>query len=290
MTQTTVATTLSSEPEQPDRRRRWPWAVGLVVAMILLPCLAFGVLFLVREDPGAKSIDEAVGTYRQGASPTTDASDVHRPIAGVYSATGTGDEALSFPPLGQNDGTIMPLTVQYEADGCWVIRVDYNEAHWQTWRDCPGGSAAIVLESGGQTYQRWDLGATQIENTSTFDCAPPAIVMMPDPSPGASWTDTCTGTNTQTAGETTSAGPYTFVGAEDVVVAGAPVATHHYRQSRTLAGAQTGEQVADLWFVVPTGLPVRSERSIHIESNSPVGAITYTETGTWQLTSLEPAT
>ncbi len=289
MTQTAVATTPNSDPEEPHRRRRWPWVVGLVVALILLPCLLIGVPFLLREDPGAKSVDEAVDTYRQGASSTA-APDVRRPIAGVYSATGTGHEALSFPPLGQDDGTVMPLTVQYETDGCWVIRLDYNEAHWQTWRNCPGDSIGTVVESGGQTYQRWDLGAAQIENTSTFDCAPPSIVMMPDAPPGTAWTDTCTGTNTQAAGQTTSAGPYTFVGDEDVVVAGAPVATRHYRQSRTLTGAQSGEQDADLWFVVATGLPVRSERSLRIESNSPVGAITYTETGSWQLTSLEPAT
>lgn len=273
---------------KPRHHRRWPWVVGIVAAIVVIPLIVLGVLYVNRERPGAKPLDEAVESYREGVTSTSSTPDQDRPTAGVYSAMGTGHAALSFPPLSQEDGDVLPVTVQNDADGCWVVRLDYNQAHWQTWNYCPGDTAGSVVEKGGQTHQRWDLGATKIENTSTFVCTPPAVTVMPDAEPGTTWDASCEGTNTQVADTTISAGPYTFVGEEQLTIGGETVSAQHYNRSRTMSGAQTGEESSDVWFAVGTGLPVRSERSLRIESSSPVGAITYTEDGSWQLTSLQP--
>jgi hypothetical protein len=67
------------------------------------------------------------------------------------------------------------------------------------------------------------------------------------------------------------------------------VDVHHYRQERTLTGAQEGVDLVDIWLAAESGLPVRMGRDVEVETDSPVGAITYTESGQWELTALTPA-
>jgi hypothetical protein len=250
-------------------------AIAIVVAV-----------FVLREDPGAKPVDEAIEEFRtdeDSSSANVDASLT--PPAGVYTATGEGQESLSFPPISQTDGAVMPATVTHHPDGCWTFTLDYNEAHTQTWRYCIDESNRTLVEQGGQTFQRWDLGALTVENTSTFVCDPPAFAFDPDAIPATEWNQRCEGTNSQTAGVTVSVGPYVFLEAETLTVGGDDIATHHYRQTRTLSGAQTGTQTAEIWIAVDDGLPLRIERAVELDSSSPVGTITYTENGWWQLTS-----
>ena len=92
------------------------------------------------------------------------------------------------------------------------------------------------------------------------------------------------------SGVTRTDGSYTFVGEERLLIGSEEVSTYHYRQARTITGAQTGEQEVELWTEVDNGLPVRSERSFRVDSSSPVGTITYTESGWWQLSSRRPTT
>jgi hypothetical protein len=290
VTQSTVAPDVSSDREPPRRSPRWRWIVAAVATIVIVGVGVVVALFVVREDPAAKPVGEAIDEFRQENQVPAPTSDILRPEAGVYEATGDGREAISFPPVSQNDGTTMPVTVQHEPDGCWTLEIDYNEAHWQTWNYCPGDATGRVVERGGQTYQRWDLGAASVENTSTFVCDPPSVVFAPDDAAGATWQQSCEGTNTQTSGSTTSAGPYTFAGDELLLIGGEEVSTRHYRQVRAISGSQIGSQTAEIWIAIETGLPVRSTRSIQIDSSSPVGTITYTENGSWQLTSLRPTT
>jgi hypothetical protein len=247
------------------------------------------VLFAIRADPGAKPLTEAVDEFRQSAQ-GEGPSRSSRPDPGVYTAIGEGRAELSFPPLSQDDGPEMPVTVQHAGDACWFVRVDYNQAHWQTWEYCAGDASSEVEERGGETRQRWDLGATQIENTSTFTCDPASSMIDLTAQPGTTWQQACTGTNTQSSGTTTSTGPYTFVGQESLAIGTELAITLHYRQVRAISGSQSGEQTVDFWFVTETGLPVRMERTTRVESSSPVGQITYTEDGWWQIQSLQPAT
>jgi hypothetical protein len=264
--------------------RRWRWWIAGIVAAVVVAVVVPLVLFATREDPKAKDIGEAVDEFEPGEGDAT----ADGPAPGVYEAAGEGREAISFPPVSQRDGDVVPVTVEAAAEGCWTVTVDYNEAHWQDWTYCPDGE--VVTDRGGQTYQRWDFGATKVENTSTFTCDPPAVMIDPGAEPGDSWDQRCTGTNTQAAGESTSTGPYTFVGIESLEVDGEQVETRHHRQERTISGAQTGTDVVHFWFAVDDHLPIRMEREVRIDSDSPVGTVTYTEEGSWQLTSLEPTT
>ena len=78
-----------------------------------------------------------------------------RPPEGVYEYAGEGSERISFPPVSQQDGAVIPGTVTHGADGCWVFRLDYNAAHWQDWRYCPSGG--VIADTGGRTHQTLGL-------------------------------------------------------------------------------------------------------------------------------------
>lgn len=207
------------------------------------------------------------------------------PAAGVYEYTGTGREELSLPPLSQDQGPTIPATVEHGDPGCWTIRFDYSTNHWQTWSYCLRG--ADLVEVGGQTWQRWMLGATAITNltTSTCDDAP---VLPATREPDQEWVGRCTSTNEAVSGEASSEGPYRYVGEETVTVGGAEVVTARFVRERTMAGAQEGTERSEVWFAVDTGLPVRNQRDISVATDTPVGASTYTERGEFELADLDP--
>jgi hypothetical protein len=269
-------------PPSPHHRLRW-LLVGLAVTVVLGVAALVG-LFLLREDPGAKDVDQAIDEFRSTSA--TAGSGGPRPAAGVYRSSAEGDAELSFPPIDQVDGDVVPLTLEHLADGCWRITVDFNEWHSQSWDHCVVDGR--ILERGGQTVQRWDVGAATLDNTSTFTCDPPIVLVDPTATPGASWPQSCAGTNSAIAGTTTSAGPYTYVGPDELEIGGQPVEVHHYVQERAITGSQEGRNIVDYWFA-EDGLPVRMERTVDVATDSPVGAITYRESGWWELTSLEPA-
>ena len=52
---------------------------------------------------------------------------------------------------------------------------------------------------------------------------------------------------------------------------------------RTISGDQDGTEELDLWFERDTGLPVRNERAVTLRTGSPLGVLTYTETGSFEL-------
>jgi hypothetical protein len=68
----------------------------------------------------------------------------------------------------------------------------------------------------------------------------------------------------------------------------APVPAYRFRQQRTLSGNQTGTQTADLWFAQKDGLPLRNRRDVTVHTDTIVGSSSYTEHGSFQLTSLQP--
>jgi hypothetical protein len=85
-----------------------------------------------------------------------------------------------------------------------------------------------------------------------------------------------------------SSGSYEFVGDAVVVVGGTRVPAYHFRQERTVSGSQTGNQTTDLWFAKKDGLPLRNQRDQTVHTDTPIGSSTYTEHGSFELTSLAP--
>lgn len=82
------------------------------------------------------------------------------------------------------------------------------------------------------------------------------------------------------------------VGRTTVVVGGTRVPALHYSQSFKLTGDQSGAQHEDFWLAAANGLPLQEERTISVNSPapSPLNQVTYTEHGSWRLTSLTPRT
>jgi len=271
--------------------RHHPWRVALSAA-VLLVLVAFAyptVRYALRSHPKAKSMESAIQQFRGSTSIPGSASTAFlRPRAGVYRATGSGRETISFPPNAQSDGAVMPVTVRYLPAGCWQWRIDYNTAHWSLEEFCPKGSELLLV--GQQNYQSWDFGATKITNLARYTCNPPSPIVVQHPRPGQTFRHACTGTNTAVPGTSTAAGPATIVGTHTLTIGSTPVRAIHQTRRQILTGAQKGEIDEEWWFAADTGLPLRSSRRYELKTPSPLGTITYTENGSWALTSLQPAT
>jgi hypothetical protein len=208
------------------------------------------------------------------------------PAAGVYRYRGRGTERLSLPPKSQSQGPTMPATVVHGASGCWTFRIDYSNNHWQTWEYCAvdGG----LIERGGRSFARWDFVVTTYENVTVSTCDPPSVDIKTAMRPGDSWSQRCTAKSSGASGVGVSAGTYTYVGPTTVDVGGTRVPAYHFRQHRTMSGNQDGTQDADLWFARDTGLPLRNDRTVDVRTKTVVGTSTYTERGSFVLTSLRP--
>lgn len=255
---------------------------GVVVAALV----AVGVVLTLRDSSRPVSLEEA--RERAGASTTADASESDapvRPAPGVYRYEGDGSESLSVPPLSQSQGPTMPGTVEWVGDDCWSFRIDFSTNHWQQWNYCDDDGD--VIETGGQSWQRWMIGTAAVTNLSDFACEDTAA-MPADPEPDEQFGARCVGTNEQSEGETISEGPYRFVGEEQVTVGDTTVLAHRFSRERAMSGAQTGTERSEVWFARDTGLPVRNERTIEVVADTPLGSSTYREQGSFVLVSPTP--
>ncbi len=270
--------------ERPLRRRRIVIAAG-AFALVLVVALASLVFVVVQgRDAERASVDDALGRFQASTVPgaTSDA----RPRQGVYTATGSGSERLSFQTSGQSIGPTLPVTVTWQGEDCWDFRVDFNANHWQTWNYCRQGDG--VVERGGSVFQRFDLVVTQPESRSTTMCDPPNPTVQPDAEVGRTWPVSCVVT-TDAEGTSVETATATFVGNETVAVGGEEVLAGGFRSDRVYSGDQLGQSRYENWYAIDSGLPVRSRWTLEITSPSPIGDVTYTESGEWTLDDLMPA-
>lgn len=271
---------------------RPPWL--LVVVGVVLVLVLGGFWFASRgEKVQQTSEDEArsrltpgatapAGTEATGASPMLGGP----PAAGLYRYTGSGREHTSFPELSEDQGPAMPATVTLKPDGCWVFRIDYNTHHWQEWTMCTVGGQ--LTEQTGSTFSRRNIGGLDIDNTSTFVCTPPVVVVAAPDQDGSVRPRSCVGSGSLIKDPSTAAGTMTVVGHETIDVGGQAIPTVHVRDDLSYSGAQSGSEKSDNWYDVRTGLPVRNSHDITVITTTPFGEITYTETSTFTLQTPSP--
>ena len=279
-------------PEGDDERRRRRRRRVLLLSMIVVGLVVSGVLYVFlsyqfRSTPGAKSVRSAVSEFRGGRATATAHLRYAAPAQGVYELNGQGSEQISFPPNSQRDGAVMPASVRFLPDGCWRWHLDYNVAHWEEYDFCP--TSTTLTQPANRNFQAWDFGTLQITNLATFNCPANTVVLPHNPTTGKTAEWTCQGTSTAVQGRTTARVAMRVVASTFLTIGNHhDVPAFHEVQTTTLSGPQTGTVVEDWWFSTVSGLPLRVDRQIRIATASPLGAITYTEHGTWKLTSLAP--
>lgn len=268
-------------------RVRWRIIVLAVVAAILVGIGVVVVPYFFRAHPGAVSVTTVAKGFK-GHKPSKVSRKVAYPppAQGVYVLKGEGSEQIVFPPNSQRDGSTMPATVTYVSKGCWRWRVDYNIAHWEAYNFCP--NATDLLEGVEVNWQSWDYGTIKVTNLEQVVCVKQAVVLPSRPKAGQTFKWPCTGTNTSVSGTTVQRIVVHIIGAQDLRIGRTKVATVHEVQDVTLSGVQHGTVTENWWFSATSGLPVRMNRKITINSSSPLGAVTYHEKGSWQMTSVHP--
>lgn len=273
------------EPTPTTRHHPLRLAVGAVGVVVVVGAGIVVGAFVFRDRPTERSVDDAVAAFRSSTT-AAEATSFVVPEPGVYEAVGTGGERISTPPMEQADSETMPVTVVPTQGGCWTWRIDYNSAHWHEYDFCPQGDG-LILE-GQRNFQSWDLGVESVTNLSTTTCDPPAAILVAGAEPGDAEQHRCTGVNTAAEGDSVAEGPSTMIGTESLDIGGDEVEAVHQRRATTMTGAQRGTITEDWWLEPRTGLPLRVDRVYDLRTDSVIGEIGYTESGSWQLTSLEP--
>lgn len=274
----------------PARTRR-STSGRVVIAAVVLSTVAVGAwAVLLRPDP-ARVVTVSQALDRLASSPGAGSAgdSAGLPAEGVYRYRGEGTEGLDFPSVSQRQGPDVPGTVTHNGDRCWDFRVDYTSKHAQTWNYCREGDD--LVEVGGHSDQRLNIGVTDITIASTTVCEPGALLQSFDDPTGL-------GTVEQHCSATTSAndqkvhieGTAVFVGVESLRVDDRTVKTCHYRHDRTMSGGQTGSEQLDLWLDCESGLPIRNTHRVQARAGTPIGDVTYTEKGSFTLQHLAPDT
>ncbi len=216
-------------------RRRWPWVLGGLAALLAVAGVAF---FVVDWYPVHQvSMDQAehqLGNQGEGTAGG-------RPARGVYLYTGSGVDKLSLPPLSQAEGPTMPGTVTLQGKNCWTFRIDYSSHHWGTWRFCHD-DRNDTTERGGKIWQLWAIGPLRETNLTNLTCTASTTWLPANATPGQTWQGHCRGTSTAVRGVMHSDGPYRFVRSTTIMVAGKRVRTEQFVQTRNETGAQRGTE------------------------------------------------
>ncbi len=269
---------------------RWIVIAGAIVTTVLfVPIVLLLSMFVFRDNPGARSLEDAVQAFRNGDTSAVETlgAVVTRPPSGVYQADASGKASISFPPTSQNYGTSAPVTVTHQGDNCWTTTVDFNTAFQQRWSYCIDNG--VLTEHKNVTATAWDLGATSITNVSEFACTPPGEIIKAGEQRDHLSTYVCEGTSDSIDGITNSDVTFQSLGIASLEVESTQVPVFHYREIDTLTGPQRGTTTIDYWYSIQDMLLIRMERHIDLRTDSPVGDVTYKEDGEWQLSSLTPA-
>jgi hypothetical protein len=274
------------------RSHRWRTLLVLAAAMSVLAAGCWVVLLRGGRAEEA-STDEAVERFESGSTTTVGAPGGEAtagvfalPEEGVYQYFGSGTVKVSVLPIDQPVGPSMPTTVADEGSGCFSWQLELNTHHHQSFVYCVRDGA--LVESGGISFQRWDLGFATYDVTSWFVADPPMVLLPADREPGDTWPIRTEGTHSTLEGTVVMEGTGTYLGREVISVQGTNVEVEHIILDRTISGAQTGTEVSERWLAADTGLPVKGTRTVEATSDTPVGAVTFTEDSVFVLDALRP--
>jgi len=275
-------------PEEDRRHRRLRHLALAGLVLVVVFAAALGVFAYLWSRSGARPVDldDARRRFLEDRVATDGPDGPFTPPEGVYTYTGSGSESLSSPPKSQAEGPEMPGTVVHGTDGCYTFRLDYSTNHYRVWKLCADESG--LRETGGTVFQRWDFVVSTIDTLEQTRCDPPAVVIAADMAPGDRWESRCEGDNSAIAGRTVTDTVHRFVGWDRVRVGDERLDAMHLRNRAVVSDAQTGTESFDLWITVD-GLIVKGRQRIVVDSDSPIGQVTYTQEGEFSLVSATPA-
>jgi len=197
------------------------------------------------------------------------------PSAGVYLYATEGREHVTA--LGGTEH-IYPAetTITVTPNGCGVhLRWDLLAERYEEWNLCVDDGAITLQPTGVQFHQFFGQSQTDVSECRA------TVPLNPPPAEG-----TAIGRNCRLASErwnpVWTAGP-----AGTATVGGVEVTTTTFDVAITLDGDYP-EHSTQHWELGPDGLPVAITWNMESANPSPVGSVTYTETITATLTSLDP--
>ncbi len=211
-----------------------------------------------------------------------------RPAEGTYAYLASGNDFVSLGPTTTPWGPSASATVTHRGADCFTISFTYRARYTESLDFCVRQDTEVV-HLATRRAQSFPFLADFITAKSTVTCAPGDVYLTRAPASSGVLTHLCTGENNDDKTGMSlfqTGGPYRFVGTELVTVSGSPVSTFHFREERTVTGAQKGTASADWYFATELLLLVKVTRDVAIATPFTGGAIDYRESS--ELTLVSP--
>lgn len=202
-----------------------------------------------------------------------------RPDPGVYTYHTGGFETLALGSA-RHDFPEETQAILRHADSCdWQLEHQVVEEHVDTFDLCSADSE--------QTWYRWRIERTFLENTLVFDyrCTGDTAMLREGRSPGDVFEATCDTGEGEQADAT-----FRYRRNQRLDIGGTRVGTARFHVDIVLSGDVEGSVTADLWIDRATGMRVREERVVDNTVPTPLGRADYHEELTVELRSLMPTT
>jgi hypothetical protein len=275
----------SNQTKGPRRHQRRRWLLG--TAAVVLVAIGVFAFFWFTTGAHEVSLSTADQRFRHDKGALAGFSKPGRPAEGVYEYKGSGSEALSLPPKTQHEGPLIPGTVTYGANGCWMLRMDYSDNHWQSTTYCPRGTQLLETARGG--WYQWNFVATTVADTASYTCKPAEIAVPGVLARNRRYRFSCTGTNHPLKlPPVTLAGSVKYLGDGSVLVDGKKVLAVRILEVARFTGGQKGQDVENTWYDSADGLPLQGTWSTDVRTPTAIGNSTLTASGRFQLDSLVP--
>ena len=270
-----LADPVETAPDDPPerRRRRWPFVVGAVFAV--LAGVAITAVIILRESTTPVDVEQAVSDFRSGGG-TVERIASALPDPGVYTYSTSGRESVDALDGRHHDYPAV-TTITVRPEGCGVKF---------TWRPlverfddtvlCPDPSG-VVLPRYRSHHEFFGM-----DDDREFICEPGSFWYPAATEPGSTWTVRCASDDVDVLRTGT------ITGLSDVEVGGETIEVLTFELHDEISGASVGTNERVVTVVPGNGLLVELAASVDVRSGSAIGDVHYLELYRLRLTSLTP--
>lgn len=263
----------------------------MLVALVSSPgCTA---LFGFEEYQTGSCERPAEGTYRYVGAGTASLTLANGVAGSGGNGGGSGGGGVAggggngaAPPLEvQSLGPEMPVQVRH-GDACnWDFVIMLGASREDT-TSYDGVRRATTMDKRRTVQSQQWLGLPAVITELSCDQAP---IFREGMQVGDTVSHLCGGTNSELATTIDATALLTYQARELEAIAGTQVDTHRFREvtlySSRDPGVLFGTNTATTWFDVRSGLPLKHEATVVIESHAML-EVTYDETSNWERTDL----
>ena len=250
--------------------------LALLTALIALALVLSAYTLTSRNEADPADIDAVVRQAHKQSGGAQEQERGLRPAPGTYVYVGRGSDSVDA--LGGSTHTYahkVPLVVKLGDDCEWSYEVTFVQQHVERHTYCTTASSLrhVAIDQEVEFFRTTEK--------THLSCSKRAFRLAAGSKQGEQWSYSCAGDKRRLEYIAT------YMGEERLTIGSARVPARHVRLKNTLSGVTTGRETLDFWYA-RSGLPLRFETDIDVQSESVLGDTKYTDHASYTLSSTKP--